>query len=161
LDAEGAGAASAFSRVPGIVLAVLKNIFDFHLGSPSPGVPGEGPDCHLRKKIKGVGARPGPDPGGLYICYFHVGPKRSWVVIGALLAPGKTGEDRPERPPSFGRCWSVSKVFGSSPHLAGGCTLGVNFMCFKGRKSVILGVGAAPGAPETLPKGGGLRPPPF
>ncbi len=31
----------------------------------------------------------------------------------------------------------------------------------KGRKSVILGVWAAPGAPETLPKGGGLRPPPF
>jgi hypothetical protein len=31
----------------------------------------------------------------------------------------------------------------------------------KGRKSVILGVWAAPWAPETLPKGGGLRPPPF
>ncbi len=28
-------------------------------------------------------------------------------------------------------------------------------------KSVILGVLAAPGAPETLAKGGGLRPPPF
>ncbi len=36
-----------------------------------------------------------------------------------------------------------------------GCTLGGNFKCFKGRKSVILGVWAAPGAPETLPKGGG------
>ncbi len=32
---------------------------------------------------------------------------------------------------------------------------------FKGRKSAILGVWAAPGARETLPKGGGLRPPPF
>ena len=32
---------------------------------------------------------------------------------------------------------------------------------FKGRKSVILGVWAALGAPETLPKGGELRPPPF
>ena len=42
-----------------------------------------------------------------------------------------------------------------------GCTLGGNFHLFKDRKSVILGVWAAPGAPETLPKGGGLRPPPF
>ena len=36
-----------------------------------------------------------------------------------------------------------------------GCTLGANFKFVKGRKSVILGVWAAPGAPETLPKGGG------
>ena len=41
------------------------------------------------------------------------------------------------------------------------CTLGWNFELFKGRNSVILGVWAAPGAPETLPKGGGPRPPPF
>ncbi len=32
---------------------------------------------------------------------------------------------------------------------------------FRDRKSVILGVWAAPGASETLPKGVGLRPPPF
>ncbi len=32
---------------------------------------------------------------------------------------------------------------------------------FKDWKSVILGVWAAPGAPETFAKGGGLRPPPF
>jgi hypothetical protein len=32
---------------------------------------------------------------------------------------------------------------------------------FGGRKSAILGVWAAPAAPGTLPKGGGLRPPPF
>ncbi len=38
---------------------------------------------------------------------------------------------------------------------------GWEFCFFMGRKSVILGVWAAPGAPETLPKGGGLRPPPF
>ncbi len=30
-------------------------------------------------------------------------------------------------------------------------------ICFKDRKSVMLGVWAAPEAPETLPKGGGLR----
>ncbi len=36
-----------------------------------------------------------------------------------------------------------------------------NFKLFKDRKSVIFGVKAAPGAPETLPKGGVLHPPPF
>ncbi len=42
-----------------------------------------------------------------------------------------------------------------------GCTLGGNFEFVKGRKSVICGVWAAPGAPETpLPKGGGLLPRP-
>ncbi len=35
---------------------------------------------------------------------------------------------------------------------------GRNLKFVKGWKSVILGVWAAPGAPETLPKGGGLRP---
>ncbi len=39
--------------------------------------------------------------------------------------------------------------------------LGGKFQFFKDRNSVILGVWAAPGAPETLAKGGGLRPPPF
>jgi hypothetical protein len=34
------------------------------------------------------------------------------------------------------------------------------FTILKDRKSIILGVWAAPGAPETLAKGGGLRPPP-
>ncbi len=43
-----------------------------------------------------------------------------------------------------------------------GCTLGGYKMdqFFKDRKSVILEVWAAPGAPETLPQGGGLSPPP-
>jgi hypothetical protein len=40
-------------------------------------------------------------------------------------------------------------------------TLGGKVEFFKGRKSVICGVLAAPGAPDTLPKGGGLRPPSF
>ena len=34
-------------------------------------------------------------------------------------------------------------------------------ICFTDRKSAILGVWAAPGAPGTLPEGGGLRSPPF
>ena len=38
---------------------------------------------------------------------------------------------------------------------------GGNLKFVNGRKSVILGVWAAPGAPETLPKGGGRSPPPF
>ncbi len=42
-----------------------------------------------------------------------------------------------------------------------GCTLGGHFQFFKDRKSAILGVWAAPGAPETIPLGGWLRPPPF
>jgi hypothetical protein len=42
-----------------------------------------------------------------------------------------------------------------------GCTLGVNFQCFKDRKSVIWGVWAAPGAPKELTKGGGRNPPPI
>ena len=36
-----------------------------------------------------------------------------------------------------------------------------NFKLFKDRASAIFGVWAAPGAPETLPKGGGPRSPPF
>ncbi len=42
-----------------------------------------------------------------------------------------------------------------------GCTLGGKFQVFKGRRSVILGVWAAPGARGTIPLGGGVRPPPF
>ena len=45
---------------------------------------------------------------------------------------------------------------GHTQTLAANCNI-----YLRGRKSVILGVWAAPGAPETLPKGGGLRPPPF
>ncbi len=39
-----------------------------------------------------------------------------------------------------------------------GCTLARNFYFLWGRKSAIFGVWAAPGALETLQKGGGLRP---
>ena len=39
--------------------------------------------------------------------------------------------------------------------------MGGYFQFFKDRKSVILGVWVAPGARETIPLGGGLRPPPF
>ncbi len=40
--------------------------------------------------------------------------------------------------------------------------LGVSILeFFKDWKSAIFGVWVAPGAPETLAKGGGLRPPPF
>ena len=44
-----------------------------------------------------------------------------------------------------------------------GCTVGGYKICelLKDRESVILGVWAAPGARETIPKGGGLGPPPF
>ena len=39
--------------------------------------------------------------------------------------------------------------------------MGGNFQFVKDRKSVNLGVWAAPGARDTIPLGGGLRPPPF
>ncbi len=42
-----------------------------------------------------------------------------------------------------------------------GCSLEGNFQLRKGRESAILGVWAVPGVREALPKGGGLRPPPF
>ncbi len=42
-----------------------------------------------------------------------------------------------------------------------GCTLGGNFIFVKGRTSAILGVWAAPVAPETLPNGGGRSLPAF
>ena len=60
-------------------------------------------------------------------------------------------------------CLPVGAYRGPGVQLAGlrGCTLGKKFKFVKGPKSVIWGVWAAPGAPETFPKGGGLRPPPF
>ncbi len=39
-------------------LAVLKTSFDFALGSPSLGIPGEGPDCHFPKVIYVFGPIP-------------------------------------------------------------------------------------------------------
>jgi hypothetical protein len=49
-----------------------------------------------------------------------------------------------------------------APRPLRGCTVGGYEIdqLFKDRKSVILGVWAAPGAPETLPKGRGRSPPP-
>ncbi len=55
----------------------------------------------------------------------------------------------------------------SMPHMSRrkmrGCTLAGSKVVkqMKDRKSVIFGVWAAPGAPETRPKGGGRSPPPF
>ncbi len=41
-------------------LEVLKMVFNFVLGPPSPGgVPGEGPDCHFPTEIVGFGLRKG------------------------------------------------------------------------------------------------------
>ncbi len=38
-----------------LILSVLKDIFDFYLGPPPRGVPGEGPDCHFLEEIGGFG----------------------------------------------------------------------------------------------------------
>ncbi len=57
-----------------------KNIFNFYRGSPSPGEsPGEGPDWHLSKEIKGVGPIPAQIREGI-IFKFDFGPKRSVVM---------------------------------------------------------------------------------
>ena len=43
----------------GLILEVLKMIFNFILGPPLPlGIPGEGPDCHYPKAIVGFGPIP-------------------------------------------------------------------------------------------------------
>ena len=67
---------------------------------------------------------------------------------------------RMELPLSF-----VSMVVPYQPFLASlnrGCTLGAykDYNFHEDRKSLILGVWAAPGAPETRAKGGGRSPPP-
>ena len=57
-------------------------------------------------------------------------------------------------------CENLHRQAGDQPQHANTLSmavLGGNFQCVKDRKSVILGVWATPGAPETLPKGGGLR----
>ncbi len=67
------------------ILAVLKNIFNFILGPPSPrGVPGGRPDCQLPTKIGGLGADSGPDPGGILFL----------LSISALSAAGMYGPSR-------------------------------------------------------------------
>ncbi len=60
-------------------LAVLKTTCNFLLSPPhpSPGGPGEGPDCHFPKEV-GVCGRFRPGSGVTPIFYFHVGPKCSW-----------------------------------------------------------------------------------
>ncbi len=45
-------------------LAVLETIFSFVHGPPSPGCPGEGPDCHFPKAVGGFGPIPARIRGG-------------------------------------------------------------------------------------------------
>ncbi len=62
-----------------------------------------------------------------------------------LVPAAKKLKDKSEAPPNVAALWLGSEI--------------LEF--FKDWTSFILGVWAAPGAPETLAKGGGLRPPPF
>jgi hypothetical protein len=56
--------------------------FDFALGPPSPGGPGEGPDCCLPHVIL-VCVDPGPDPeGNLFkICVFALSAAGLWDTM--------------------------------------------------------------------------------
>ncbi len=71
--------------------------------------------------------------------------------------------------PSFGRTQAPNRptlrstfyFHNLSLTLSRGCTLGGNSQFEKGRKSVILRVWAAPGAPERFPEGGGASPTTF
>ncbi len=74
------------------------------------------------------------------------------------------GSSRPSPEPQ-NRKSCPAKVWSGGPAIKPkrGCTLAGSkvFDFVKDRKSVILGVWAAPGAPETRSKGGGRSPPPF
>ncbi len=72
-------------RPPSIHIAVLQAIFNFDLGPPSPGVPGEGPDCHLSKEIGGFGQH----PGGLFSCILVLSTARSSVGQAGRPSPFK------------------------------------------------------------------------
>jgi hypothetical protein len=74
------------------------------------------------------------------------------------LLGGSPGPLVPPRPGLYKRCMPSSPL---GLHVSRGCTSGGRFSCFQYRKSFILGVCAEPGAPDTLQKGRGLRPPPF
>ncbi len=49
-----------------LVLAVLETIFDFVLGPPPRGVPGEGPDRHFHQETRGFGPIPARIRGVIY-----------------------------------------------------------------------------------------------
>ncbi len=66
---EVAGPAKTELDLPLIYLAVLKTIFDFDLGPPPRGVPGEGPDCQFPQEIGGLGAIPARIRGIIHFVY--------------------------------------------------------------------------------------------
>ena len=102
-------------------------------------------------------------------------PGRNYKYIFLITARGQPRKSGPESKSAsvwtgleakFGRDPAEGRPLRDLPdsrlHPKRGCTLdGCEiFELFKDRKSVILGVWVAPGAPEALAKGGRLRPPP-
>ncbi len=98
------------------------------------------------------------------------GPGKAFKNVGGFAPhifegfPGPPGPARHQkrtqktRPVGFPRRGQVAPP-PTSLHF---CTLGFLIHgVWAGRKSSIFGVWAAPAAPKTIPKGGGLRPPPF
>jgi hypothetical protein len=99
-----------------LVPAVLKNVFDFYLGSPSPrGVPGEGPDCHLPEESKVFGPIPALMQGGSLFCVPDL--SAHFLFFGEILKmfdqPGidRIGLGTPFLGPG-GRFWAPGSGFG-------------------------------------------------
>ncbi len=70
---------AAPSGPPSIILAVIKDAFDFVLVSPPPWGPGDGPDCNFPKEIGCLGPIPARIRGETF-CYVYFGFKHSWVI---------------------------------------------------------------------------------
>ncbi len=62
-----------------IVLVALKNIFIFDFGSPSHGGPGEGPDCHSLREIKGFGPILARIPGLIIFLILILALSAAWM----------------------------------------------------------------------------------
>ena len=99
------------------------------------------------------------------------GSSSKMVQNGSKISPGNNSTaiwwpfSGPSRPPQArGTCLErqpLPQSVASSPCLMRGCTLKGNVKLLQGRKSVILGVWAAPGASVAISLGRGALPPPF
>ncbi len=87
-----------------------------------------------------------------------------FMAFGAMgeRAIGKRARFLPQRASQRAHAGGAYRNGGLGGIYERGCALAWHFVFsfFSDRKSAIFGVWAAPGAPETLAKGGGLRPPP-
>ena len=153
---------SAFGGSPALPLGNLRFCFCFYCFGLGASPPSFGFTCVTR-----------PHFGRPFFHLFRIGHRSCWgsgrprtpripfQKVGDVahhLLGGSPGPLVPPRPGLYKRCMPSSPL---GLHVLRGCTSGGRFSCFQYRKSFILGVCAEPGAPDTLQKGRGLRPPPF